>query len=246
MNVTPPCPTKPLSLRFILAGLVTIGLVTQVDPSGTLSANDRNPKWSIVRNSDYTVKKEVLSYREIGRQNLVTQGLDYSCGAAALATIAKYFWGDDVGELDFIKIALQILTPEEFRDRQKNGLTLEDLKNVALKANYFSTVGRLKFSQLRESKVPLIVGMDIEGYKHFVVVRGTDDDYVYLADSIRGNLRIRHSEFKKQWQKNLVLVVAKRTVKPPENSLLSVQPQEKEPRQLQSQAIRRSYLLPSF
>jgi predicted double-glycine peptidase len=246
MNVTPPCPTKPLSLRFILAGLVTIGLVTQVDPSGTLSANDRNPKWSIVRNSDYTVKKEVLSYREIGRQNLVTQGLDYSCGAAALATIAKYFWGDDVGELDFIKIALQILTPEEFRDRQKNGLTLEDLKNVALKANYFSTVGRLKFNQLRESKVPLIVGMDIEGYKHFVVVRGTDDDYVYLADSIRGNLRIRHSEFKKQWQKNLVLVVAKRTVKPPENSLLSVQPQEKEPRQLQSQAIRRSYLLPSF
>ena len=246
MNVTPPCPTKPLSLRFILAGLVTIGLVTQVDSSGTLSANDRNPKWSIVRNSDYTVKKEVLSYREIGRQNLVTQGLDYSCGAAALATIAKYFWGDDVGELDFIKIALQILTPEEFRDRQKNGLTLEDLKNVALKANYFSTVGRLKFNQLRESKVPLIVGMDIEGYKHFVVVRGTDDDYVYLADSIRGNLRIRHSEFKKQWQKNLVLVVAKRTVKPPENSLLSVQPQEKEPRQLQSQAIRRSYLLPSF
>jgi predicted double-glycine peptidase len=246
MNVTPPCPTKPLSLRFILAGLVTIGLVTQVDASGTLSANDRNPKWSIVRNSDYTVKKEVLSYREIGRQNLVTQGLDYSCGAAALATIAKYFWGDDVGELDFIKIALQILTPEEFRDRQKNGLTLEDLKNVALKANYFSTVGRLKFNQLRESKVPLIVGVDIEGYKHFVVVRGTDDDYVYLADSIRGNLRIRHSEFKKQWQKNLVLVVAKRTVKPPENSLLSVQPQEKEPRQLQSQAIRRSYLLPSF
>jgi predicted double-glycine peptidase len=244
MNVTPPCPTKPLSLRFILAGLVTIGLVTQVDSSGTLGANDRNPKWSIVRNSDYTVKKEVLSYREIGRQNLVTQGLDYSCGAAALATIAKYFWGDDVGELDFIKIALQILTPEEFRDRQKNGLTLEDLKNVALKANYFSTVGRLKFNQLRESKVPLIVGMDIEGYKHFVVVRGTDDDYVYLADSIRGNLRIRHSEFKKQWQKNLVLVVAKRTVKPPENSLLSVQPQEKEPRQLQ--AIRRSYLLPSF
>lgn len=209
-------------------------------------ADDRMKKLSIVRNSTFTVKKEVLSFREIGRQNLVTQGLDYSCGAAAIATVAKYFWGDNVSELDFIKIALQILSPEEFRDRQKNGLTMEDLKNIAIKAQYFSTVGRLKFDQLEESKVPLIVGLDVEGYKHFVVIRGTDDNFVYIADSIRGNLRLKHSEFKRQWQKNLVLVVAKRTVPPPKNAPLSVRKEDQEAKELQYQTIRRSYLIPTF
>ncbi len=209
-------------------------------------ADDRMKKLSIVRNSNFTVKKEVLSFREIGRQNLVTQGLDYSCGAAAIATVAKYFWGDNVSELDFIKIALQILSPEEFRDRQKNGLTMEDLKNIAIKAQYFSTVGRLKFDQLEESKVPLIVGLDVEGYKHFVVIRGTDDNFVYIADSIRGNLRLKHSEFKRQWQKNLVLVVAKRTVPPPKNAPLSVRKEDQEVKELQYQTIRRSYLIPTF
>ncbi|MEC7716455.1 MAG: cysteine peptidase family C39 domain-containing protein [Planctomycetota bacterium] len=209
-------------------------------------ADERMKKLSIVRNSNFTVKKEVLSFREIGRQNLVTQGLDYSCGAAAIATVAKYFWGDNVSELDFIKIALQILSPEEFRDRQKNGLTMEDLKNIAIKAQYFSTVGRLKFDQLEESKVPLIVGLDVEGYKHFVVIRGTDDNFVYIADSIRGNLRLKHSEFKRQWQKNLVLVVAKRTVPPPKNAPLSVRKEDQEVKELQYQTIRRSYLIPTF
>ena len=209
-------------------------------------ADDRMKKLSIVRNSTFTVKKEVLSFREIGRQNLVTQGLDYSCGAAAIATVAKYFWGDNVSELDFIKIALQILSPEEFRDRQKNGLTMEDLKNIAIKAQYFSTVGRLKFDQLEESEVPLIVGLDVEGYKHFVVIRGTDDNFVYIADSIRGNLRLKHSEFKRQWQKNLVLVVAKRTVPPPKNAPLSVRKEDQEAKELQYQTIRRSYLIPTF
>lgn len=223
-------------------------LLTMVLTAGstTLGAAEKPSKWSRVRNWDYTVKRSVLSFRDVNRQNLVTQGLDYSCGAAALATITTYFWGDDLGELDFIKIALQNLTPEEFKDRQKNGLTLEDLKNMAIKAGYFSTVGRLKFDQLQESKVPLIVGLDVEGYKHFVVLRGTDDDYVYIADSIRGNMRIRHLEFQQQWQKGLVLVVAKRSTTPPENAPLSVKETEKSETTLQSQVIRRSYLIPSF
>ena len=230
----------PTSRLFPWGGIALLILAT------ASQADDRTKKLSIVRNSDYTVKKEVLSFREIGRQNLVTQGLDYSCGAAAIATVAKYFWGDDVSELDFIKIALQVLSPEEFRDRQKNGLTMEDLKNIAIKAEYFSTVGRLKFAQLRESKVPLIVGLDIEGYKHFVVVRGTDDDFVYIADSIRGNLRMKHRDFQRQWQKSLVLVVAKRTVPPPKNAPLSVRKEDQQVKELQYQAIRRSYLIPTF
>ena len=123
---------------------------------------------------------------------------------------------------------------------------MEDLKNIAIKAQYFSTVGRLKFDQLEESKVPLIVGLDVEGYKHFVVIRGTDDNFVYIADSIRGNLRLKHSEFKRQWQKNLVLVVAKRTVPPPKNAPLSVRKKDQEVKELQYQTIRRSYLIPTF
>ena len=74
---------------------------------------------------------------------------------------------------------------------------------------YQSTIGRLEFDKLKESKIPLIVGIVVDGFDHFVVFRGTDGRNVYLADPAHGNLRVPAAEFVKQWQKNMALVVVK-------------------------------------
>ena len=42
--------------------------------------------------------------------NIVMQKTDYSCGAAALATICKYYWGDNVDEDLFLRSLDGILT----------------------------------------------------------------------------------------------------------------------------------------
>ena len=46
-------------------------------------------------------------------------------------------------------------------------------------------------------------------YEHFVVYRGILNDRVFLADSIRGNIRLSICEFSRQWTDGAVLVVAK-------------------------------------
>ena len=91
----------------------------------------------------------------------------------------------------------------------ENGLTLTDLRDLANLAGYQSSMGKVKFQDLAESKVPVIVGITIRKHDHFAVFRGTDGYYVYLADPIRGNIRVPIPEFLEQWQKNAILVVAK-------------------------------------
>ncbi|MFH1265926.1 MAG: C39 family peptidase [Planctomycetota bacterium] len=175
-----------------------------------------------IRDGDHIFQRHVCSWLELKQQNIVMQKRDYSCGAAALATLVKYFWGDEASEQLFLNELDKMLTPEEARDRVENGLALTDLRRVAVKSGYQASIGRLEFGKLVESKVPLILGLSLDGYDHFVVYRGWDGYYVYLADPIRGNVRVPGWEFVRQWQKNAILVVAKPGQEPPEASALSL------------------------
>jgi predicted double-glycine peptidase len=138
------------------------------------------------------------------------QRLDYSCGAAALATVFRYYWGANVAEATFLMLMPKLkLTQEQIRDRIENGLTLTDLRDMANLAGYQSSMGKVTFDELAKAKVPVIVGITVRKHDHFAVFRGTDGYYAYLADPIRGNIRVPIPEFEKQWQKNAILVVAK-------------------------------------
>ena len=157
------------------------------------------------------------------------QDRDYSCGAAALATLTRYYWGDNTNEKMFLEEAAKSLkTMAEAKDRLENGLTMTDLKNAAEGAGYDVLLGTARFEQLIESKVPVIVGLTLHlgmkqtEFRHFVVYRGFDGWWVYLADPIRGNVRTTAPEFIEQWQRNAVLIVAKPDTDPKKNSPLSV------------------------
>jgi hypothetical protein len=137
--------------------------------------------------------------------------------------LAKYYWGDNVTE-EMVLVALdQLLTPEEIQDRIKNGLAMSDLRRAAVKLGYSAVVGKLSFYKLQDAKVPVIVGISPGGHDHFVVFRGTDGQWVYVADPIRGNIRIPIGEFIKQWQENAVLAIHKPGEKVKETSPLSLQ-----------------------
>jgi uncharacterized protein len=162
-----------------------------------------------IRDSEHWFQLKVPNYVTIRNRNIVMQQRDFSCGAACLATICRYYWGDDVTELMVLEALDQLLTPKEADDRIKNGLAMSDLRRAAVKLGYQSVVGTTTFAKLGEMKVPAIVGIQPEGHKHFVVLKGIFGEYVYLADPIRGNIRMPVWEFVQQWQKNAILVVAK-------------------------------------
>jgi predicted double-glycine peptidase len=191
-----------------------------------------------IRDPDHTFQIRVQNYVDIQRMNIVMQRRDYSCGAACVATLAKYYWGDDVTEDQVLHVLDQILTDKEIADRIENGLAMSDLRQAAVKLGYQATVGKLTFDKLTESKVPVIVGIEPEGHKHFVVFRGRYDDWVYLADPIRGNIRITTRAFTKQWQKNALLAIAKPNEKVKEVSPLSVRWDEIQRGWLNDQLIR--------
>jgi len=191
-----------------------------------------------IRDGEHTFEKSVCSWKQIKQMHIVMQKRDYSCGAAALATILRYYWGDSVTEEQILLAIEKILTPEEMKDRIKKGLAISDIRRAAVDMGYLSTIGTLTFQKLTESKVPLIVGISPDGYDHFAVYRGVDCDYVYLADPIRGNIRVPFCEFVSQWQKNAVLVVAKPDQEPPTTSPLSVRCDEVQLGELNNQLIR--------
>ena len=163
-----------------------------------------------VRDDENKFRQYVWSYKALREQNVVLQKYDFSCGAASLATVLQFFWGDYVTEREILEQMVANMSVIELKDRMENGLTMTDLRRAAVKLGYEAAIGTLEYDKLQESKVPLIVGISPNGFDHFVVYRGTDGYYVYLADPVRGNIRIPGYEFAQQWQKNMVLAVAKK------------------------------------
>lgn len=194
----------------VLACVLLASVVFATPVRGQFNEYTRAP----IRMEDRLVREYVWSYKELRERQVVMQQLDYSCGAAALATVARYYWGDNVNENTFLVLVQRLnLTAEQIRDRIENGLTLTDLRDMANMAGYQSSMGKVKFHELVEAKVPVIVGVTVNGHDHFVVFRGYDGYYVYLADPIRGNIRTPVDKFVGQWQENAILVIAKPNAK---------------------------------
>ncbi len=233
--------TLPRSIAWPKLVLATLGAACLM-----LIASPALAQYSLrapVRDPAYFTQNYVWSYKDIKEYQVVMQKRDYSCGAAALATVVRYYWGDDVTEEQFLDLLPKLkLTEAQMKDRVENGLTLTDLRDMANLAKYDATMGKLEFNKLAESKVPLVVGLIVNGHEHFAVYRGTAAGWVYLADPIRGNVRVPVPLFERQWQKNAVLVVAKREGKVPDYSRIAPRYSEVTRGWLNNQMIRQDPL----
>lgn len=144
------------------------------------------------------ITKERHTLKELRDVHVVKQKLDYSCGAAALATLMSYYYGEQTSEqelLDLFDIQLEKLTPEQLERKKQSGFSLLDLKNVAQQKGYRAAGFRLSLAQLRQLVAPVIVYVHPSGYHHFAVLRGIAGDRVFLADPSRGNLRMSTARF---------------------------------------------------
>jgi predicted double-glycine peptidase len=151
--------------------------------------------------------------KELRDRYIVKQALDYSCGAAALATLLSFYYGDMTSEAEILTLLKEQLTPEELAIKAERGFSLLDLKKVAIKKGYRAEGIKLTPQQLIRLVAPVIVFVEPQGYKHFSVLRGTQNGMVYLADPSRGNLRMRIDQFAGQgneWQEGIIFVLGKK------------------------------------
>jgi uncharacterized protein len=125
---------RPLT-RLAVHSLLVLGICAVLMESASAQFNQytRAP----IRDPQLLTRKYVWSYKELRERQVVMQKLDYSCGAATLATVARYYWGDNVGEETFLALIPKLkLSEADIKDRIENGLTLTDLRDLANLAGY--------------------------------------------------------------------------------------------------------------
>jgi predicted double-glycine peptidase len=179
----------------------------------------------------------VRSWKDLRDENVVFQRFDYSCGAAALATLMRYYFGDDTSEEMILAGILGPMTEVELRDREANGLSLLDLDTYAERAGYQAVSARLSYGSLVELAGPVIVYLEEEDYRHFAVLKGVQGDRIYLADPSLGNVRLSIDRFVRQWS-GVALVLGKPGFGLPTEYPLAVEDQESVPNE--TLAARRS------
>lgn len=131
----------------------------------------------------------VRSWQELRDEGLVRQQWDFSCGAASLATIMNHYYGLEVAEIQLLE------------DMGKTDLraSFEDMAKVLSNYGLRGLGVKVDFDQLLEVTMPVILYLNYHGDDHFSVLRGIDENQVWLADSALGNRRFSRSQFLSMW-----------------------------------------------
>lgn len=148
--------------------------------------------------------KPVESIRERRFSNLVEQKTDFSCGAASLATILREAYSLDVDENFVIEGMLAGADPALV---QSQGFSMLDMKRYAQNIGMRARGYRITVEALQQLKVPVIVLLDVRGYKHFVVMQRADKDHVYIGDPVLGHKRYTLEEFQLGWNSIVLAVI---------------------------------------
>jgi len=195
----------------------TIGLVVALTISFTWDLPGAAEDYSIVANGQ-RVRTRVKSLLEIREQNLVRQGWDISCGAAALSTVLTYDFQKPYSEAT---IALSILAnTDPAKVRARGGFSLLDLKRFTEAVGYSgSGFGELSLDDLANSNVPIILPVRVKEIDHFVVYRGRFAGRVLIGDPAFGNLTLSEARFGEIWSSGIGFFVA-----PPESEIWGREP----------------------
>jgi uncharacterized protein len=152
---------------------------------------------------DFSVS--VMSWWEIPFRSVVRQRYDFSCGSAAVATILTHHYGRPTGEQEPFKAMWAKGDKELIR---KVGFSMFDMKNYLTGLGYTAEGFRLKIDDLPKIKRPLIVLLNLNGFKHFVVIKGINKDRILVGDSVLGLTQYSIQDFEKMWN-GIALAIVK-------------------------------------
>lgn len=153
---------------------------------------------------DYVYPKPVESFQDLRLRQVVHQTEDFSCGAAALATVLHYYYGVPVTEREAI---VGMFKAGDKKNIQQVGFSMLDMKKFSQTHKYQAQGYKVPdINALKTLTVPVIALIDTNRYKHFVVIRKVTDRYVYLADPSWGNRRMSLEDFQKVWNQIILAV----------------------------------------
>lgn len=126
------------------------------------------------------------SQRDFG---IVKQDLDFSCGAASVATLLNNYYGQSLTEAEVL----------EKMDKTQMRASFADIQRIMPELGFEAKGYALPFEQLAQLQIPVIVYLKYRKNDHFSVLRGINNDTVLLADPSLGHVSMSKEQFLESW-----------------------------------------------
>ncbi|MYM67785.1 peptidase C39 [Pseudoduganella sp. FT55W] len=146
----------------------------------------------------------VTSVKEARFRSTVRQHFDFSCGSAAVATLLSYHYDTPVSE----EAVFNAMYAHGDQPRiQREGFSLLDMKRYLAQIGFSADGFMQPLNKLAEARLPAIVRVAENGYWHFVVIKGVDDERVLIGDPAGGTRAMRRDAFEAAWPDRLLFVI---------------------------------------
>lgn len=160
------------------------------------------------------------SYLNRKFDGVIGQTADFTCGAASVATILTFYWNRPTTEIEVLGIIRSRYTDEQWKNREGNGVSFDDLIFAAKKLGFQAAGAEIALDDLPKLAAPVILHLDKGKFQHFSVLRRAASDVYYMADSIVGQIVMTQTDLRPQYT-GKALAIAKRKADLPTGSALS-------------------------
>lgn len=193
-------------MHIIAAFVIIACLLTGFHPVATIP--DGEIDVDVATSDKYStnyISRQVTSSNELKFKNVLKQQYDYSCGSAALATLLNYYLDEDFSEYQVIQGLMKF--GDKSRIQSRRAFSLLDMKAFVEMLGYRGVGYKAEFKDLQELKMPCILPIERNGYRHFIVFKGFHGDRVIAADPFEGSVSFTDEYFKELWFQNIIFVV---------------------------------------
>jgi predicted double-glycine peptidase len=151
----------------------------------------------------------VTSMTESRWDTVIRQQYDFSCGSAAVATLLTYHYNRPVREDAVFREMFASGDKEKIR---RSGFSMLDMKRFLNKRGLRADGFRLSFERIEQTGIPGIALVNVNGYRHFVVVKGIVGDRVLLGDPALGVVTTDRATFLKIWDGSILAARGDRAI----------------------------------
>ncbi|MFO0995844.1 MAG: C39 family peptidase [Alphaproteobacteria bacterium] len=156
-----------------------------------------------VGGTNYRINR-VSSLQELKFKRTIRQQYDFSCGSAAVATLLTHHYNMPVDETEVFKEMWEAGDQEKIR---KEGFSMLDMQKFLERRGLRSNGFRSDVDRLLKAKVPAITLLNVNGYMHFVVIKGIEGSRILMSDPSTGTKVMNREEFENSWNHILFVVL---------------------------------------
>lgn len=135
-------------------------------------------------------KIQIQSWKSQRDLGIVKQDLDFSCGAASVATLLNNFYGKNYSEAGIL----------DKMDKTQMRASFDDMQHIMPELGFEAKGYALPFEQLAQLKIPVIVYLKYRKNDHFSVLNGINGETVLLADPSLGHVSMSKAQFLNAWK----------------------------------------------